>query len=155
MSKKRDKEELDRINATYDALYNDLEAMSIEDVRRALADAGIDRTALRERLNLRANEMARAGRAEGHGASEALKRLLEQAGDPTSLPPDPTRAFEKAKRYMTSLFGGNPAGAQVQIVGAFRGEGDLTDGDKKTIDEIDAELRARAETAETDEPSKG
>jgi len=154
MSKKSDKEELDRINATYDALYNDLDGVSIEDVHRALAEAGVDRTALRERLHLRANEMARTGRAEGHGASEALKRLLDQTGDPTDLPADPTRAFEKAKRYMANLFGGGPVGAQVQIVGAFRGEGELTDRDKKTIDEIDAELRARAETAETDEPSK-
>jgi len=54
MSKKRDKEQLDRINATFDALFNDADDKPIEEVRRALADAGIDRAALRETLNARA-----------------------------------------------------------------------------------------------------
>src|ERR1043166_2213782 len=42
MSKKRDNEDLDRIDATYDALFNKLDEVPIEEVRRALADAGVD-----------------------------------------------------------------------------------------------------------------
>ncbi len=154
MSKKRDKEEIDRINATYDALYNDLSELPIEDVRRALADAGVDRTAVRERLHARAKEIARTARAAGKAASPALTRLIEETGDANALPADPKRAFAKAKQYMTNLFGRAPASAQPQIVGAFRGEGDLTDRDKETIDDIDAELRDRAEAADADEPPK-
>ncbi len=154
MSKKRDKEEVDRIDATYDALYNNLDELPIDDVRRRLADAGLDRTALRERLHARANAVAREGRANGRSASPALARLLEQAGDPATLPTDPKRALDKAKRYLADVFGVGTAGVQPQVVGAFRGEGDLSDRDRETIDEIDAELRARAETADKDEPEK-
>jgi hypothetical protein len=154
MRKKRDKEEVDRIDATYNALYNNLDQLPIDDVRRALADAGVDRTALRERLHMRAKAVAQAGRAEGRSASPALARLLEQTGDPTALPTDPKRALDKAKRYLADVFDIGNARAQPQVVGAFRGEGDLSDRDQETIDEIDAELRARADTADKDEPEK-
>lgn len=154
MSKKRDKEEIDRITATYDALYNALGDVPIEDVRRALAEAGVDRTALLERLHARANEIARAARAAGHGASPALTRLIDQTGPATALPADPTRALDKARQYMANLFGPGPVGAHPQIVGAFRGGGDLTARDHDTIDDIDAELRARADAAYADEPPK-
>jgi len=152
MNKKRDNEDLDRIEATYDALFNDSDEMPIEDVRRALAAAGIDRSVLRERLHERANAMARAGRAKGQSASPALARLLEQTGDARTLPADPKRALDKAKRYLADLFTPGTGGAQV--VGSFRGEGELSDRDKKTIDEIDAELQARAEAAEKDDTAK-
>jgi len=152
MSKKRDNEDLDRIDATYDALFNNLDEVPIEEVRRALADAGVDRSALRERLHERANAMARAGRASGRSAPPALARLLEQTGDARTLTADPTRALDKAKRYLADLFSPGTGGAQV--VGAFRGEGELSDRDKETIDEIDAELRARTEATEQDDTEK-
>lgn len=152
MSKKRDNEDLDRIDATYDALFNNLDEVPIEEVRRALADAGVDRSALRERLHERANAMARAGRASGRSASPALARLLEQTGDARTLPTDPTRALDKAKRYLAELF--SPGTGGTQVVGAFRGDGELSDRDKETIDEIDADLRARAEATEQDDTEK-
>jgi hypothetical protein len=155
MSRKRDNEEMDRLTATYDALYNALGDVPIEEVRRALAEAGIDRTALRERLHARANETARSIRAAGHGASPAVTRLIEQTGPATALPADPARALDKARQYMANLFGPGAAGATPQIVGAFRGEGDLTARDQDTIDDIDAELRARADAADKDEPPEG
>src|SRR4029079_3783257 len=149
MNKKRDNEDLDRIEATYDALFNNLDEVPIEDVRRELGEAGVDRVSLRERLHERANAMARAGRANGRSASPALARLLEQTGDTRTLQADPKRALDKAKRYLTDLFSPGMGGAQV--VGAFRGEGERTDRDKETIDEIDAALRARQEAAEKDD----
>lgn len=151
MSKKRDNEELDRINALYDALFNDPDDVPIEDVRRLLADAGIDRAALRERLHAKASDLARTGRAEGRVVSPALRRLLDQTGDAASLPADPKRALEKAQQYLAELFGGGPTANDIQIVGAFRGDGELTDHDKDTLDEIDAELRARAEAEDDNE----
>lgn len=154
MSKKRDKDESDRVTATYDALYNALSDVPIEDVRRALTEAGVDRTALRERLHARANEIARAARGAGHGASPALIRLIDQTGPATVLPADPKAALEKARQYVANLFGPGPVDVQPQIVGAFRGEGDLTARDKDTIDDIDAELRARADAADVNEPSE-
>lgn len=153
MSKKSDKEERDRIKAAYDALYNASEDVPVERIREALNDAGVDREALRRRLHERAQELARAGRAKGRGASSALVRLLDQTSDAASIPPEPKRALEKARRYMADLFSGGSAYAQFQVVGAFRGKGDLTERDKETIDEIDAELRARAESEEPGEPS--
>jgi len=153
MSKKRDKEQLDRINATYDALFNDGDDMPIEEVRRALADAGIDRVALREALNARAKEIARASWAKGAAAPPALTRVIEQTGDDSKLPADPKRALDKAKQYMANLFGGS-GGGRSEIVGAFRGEGELTNGDKATIDDIDAELRERVEAEDQGEPSE-
>ena len=153
MTKKRKVEEVDRIKAAYDALYNDMENVPVERIRKVLSDAGIDRAEQRRCLHERANELARAGRAEGHGAPQALARLLDQTGDATVLPAEPKRALEKAKQYVADLFSGASTTAQLQFVGAFRGEGDLTDRDKKTISEIDAELRARAESEDTGEPS--
>lgn len=154
MTKKRDSEEFKRIDAAYDAFYNELASMPIEDVRRALAEAGIDRALLRERLHARANEIARAHRASGHAASHVLTRLLDQTSSASTLPADPKRASDKARQYVRNLFAGGLSGPQAQVVGAFRGQGDLTDRDKETIDEIDAELRARAEAENADEPSK-
>lgn len=154
MNKKRDKEELDRIIATYNALFNDIEDMPIDEIRRSLADAGLDRSALRERLHSRAKEIARAARAEGRAASPGLVNLIDQTGDAKTLSSDPKRAFDKAKRYMSNLFRSDVSGTAPQIVGAFRGEGDLSDRDKQTIVEIDAELRERAESEGLDESSK-
>ena len=151
MSKKRDKEEIERINATYDALFNNLADVPIEDVQRALEDSGIDRTALRERLHARANKIARGARAAGQAASPALVRLIDQIGDSTTLPEDPKRAINKAKQYMRNLFGPVATGPAPQIVGAFRSEGQLTDRDTETIEEIDAELQERAKAADEDE----
>lgn len=154
MSKKRDKEQVDRVDATYDALFNNLDELPIEQVRQALADAGINRTALRERLHERANAIAREGRGQGRSASPALAGLIEQTSGATTLPADPKRALDKAKRYLADAFRSGPVGAQPQVVGAFRGEGELSDRDQQTIDEIDADLRARAEAAENDDPAK-
>src|SRR4029077_18141643 len=154
MNKKRDKEELDRIIATYNALFNDIEDTPIEEIRRALADAGVDRSALRERLHSRAKEIARAARAQGRAALPALVNLIDQTGDAKTLSGDPKRAFDKAKRYMSNLFMTGTPGTATQIVGAFRGEGDLNEHDKQTIEEIDTELRKRAESEGVDEPSK-
>lgn len=140
---KRDKEQLDRINATYDAIFNDIGDLPIEDVRRALAEAGVDREHLRVGLNKRATELARRLRSNNQAAPPALTHLLEQTSDPTQLPADPKRALDKAKLYMAGLFG-PPAAGSAAIVGAFRGEGDLTDRDQQTIDDIDAELLERA-----------
>lgn len=154
MSRKRDRENLDRIEAVYSALYNEIGEVSIDEVRRSLAEAGIDRGELRERLNERAKDLARAKRRESYGASPALMRLIEQTSDATTLPADPKRALEKAKRYLTDVFTPSGAGQQPQVVGAFRGGGELSERDKEIIDEIDADLRARAEAAGGDDPKK-
>ncbi|MEO8035825.1 MAG: hypothetical protein ABI837_15420 [Acidobacteriota bacterium] len=150
MSKKRDKEQFDRINAAYNAIFNDIEDLPIEEVRRALADAGVDRTALREGLHESASALARGMWAKGQGAPEGLKRLIDQTGDPTILSADPVRAFDKAKQYLGQIFGPVAPSATPGIVGAFRGEGELTPKDQETIDAIDAELLARVEA--DDEP---
>ncbi len=144
MSKKRDKEQLDRINATYDAIFNDMEDLPIEEVRRALAEAGVDRTALREGLHESASALARRIRAKGQGAPEGLKRLIDQTGDPTMLSADPARALDKAKQYLGHIFGPVTPSATPGIVGAFRGEGDLTEKDQETIDAIDAGRNKRS-----------
>ncbi len=150
MSKKRDNDPLDRINAAYDAAFNDIAEMSQADVRRALAEAGVDRDQLRARLHERANQLARQMRSAGESAPPALKRLLEQTADSRELPDHPQRAFEKASKYLSNLLGPAPSTAPPQIVGAFRGEGDLTDRDKKTLDAIDEELLRRAEEEDGD-----
>lgn len=149
---KRDKEQLDRINATYDAIFNEIGDLPIEDVRRALAEAGVNREQLRVGLNMRATELARQLRSSNQAAPPALTHLLEQTSDPTQLPADPKRALDKAKQYMANLFGPPSAAGSAAIVGAFRGEGDLTDRDQKTIEDIDAELLERAKAE--DEPSE-
>ncbi len=150
MSKKRDNDPLDRINAAYDAAFNDVAEMSQTDVRGALAEAGVDRDQLRARLHERANQLARQMRSAGESAPSALKRLLEQTADSRELPDHPQRAFEKASKYLSNLFGPAPSPAPLQIVGAFRGEGDLTERDQQTLDAIDEELLRRAEEEDGD-----
>lgn len=145
MSKKRDNDPLDRINAAYDAAFNDLAETSQADIRGALAEAGVDRDQLRARLHERANQLARQMRSAGESASPALKRLLEQTADSRELPDHPQRALDKASKYLSNLFGAPPSAAPLQVVGAFRGEGDLSDRDKQTLDAIDEEILRRAE----------
>jgi hypothetical protein len=153
MSKKRDKERLERMTSVYDAIFNEIEDMSRADVQRALADTGADREELRARFHEVAKDLAHRLRVRGDGAPHYLTRVLEQHADATHLPVDRNRAFAKAKQYLTALLGPPSYSGGLEIVGAYRGEGDLTDADRKTIDEIDAELRCRAE-AEEDEESK-
>lgn len=148
MSKKRDNDPTDRMAAMYDASFNEVSEQSQADVRRALTEAGIDVDALPSRLHDRATELARALRAGGTSAPPALKRLLEQTAGSRELPDNPLRAFEKASQILGNLFAPRLGLGSTEIVGAFRGEGDLTDHDQQTLDEIDEELRRRAE--ETD-----
>lgn len=146
MDKKRGNEPLDKINAAYDAIFNDVVEMPLADVQRALADVGVDREQLRAALHEKATELARQLRARGESAPPFLQRLLDQSADASELPAHPQRALEKATQYLTNLLGSVPTSTPPQIVGAFRGEGDLTAHDQQTIEEIDEELRRRAET---------
>lgn|GEM_PF-4378089 len=151
MSKKRDNDPTDRMAAMYEAAFNDVSEQSRTDVHRALAEAGVDVEALRSRLHGRANELAKALRAGGTGAPPALKRLLEQTAGSQELPENPLRAFEKASQILGNMFVPRLGLASTEIVGAFRGEGDLTNRDEETIDAIDEELRRRAEETDGDE----
>jgi ATP-dependent Clp protease ATP-binding subunit ClpA len=145
MPKSRDRETLEHINATYDALFNDVAEMPTQEVRRALRDLGADHEVLRESLHKLANQLARSLRAAGHSAPPYLLRVIEQSADAKELPKDPKRALEKAKKYLADLF--EPASPQgPEIIAAFRGDGELSERDHETIDELEAELRRRAET---------
>lgn len=150
MSKKRDKEDLDRINATYDVLFNDVAEMPLEDVRRALSDLGVDREALRKSLHDSATQLARSLRASGQSAPPHLTRVIEQSADATALPRDPKRALDKAKQYLADLLGPAASPGKLEIISAFRGDGELSDRDRKTIEALEADLRKRAETEDGD-----
>lgn len=151
MSKKPDNDPTDRMAAMFDAAFNDVSELSQDDVRRALTEAGVDVDALPSTLHERATELARALRAGGTSAPPALKRLLEQTAGSQELPSNPIRAFEKASQILGNLFAPRLGLASTEIVGAFRGEGDLTDRDQHTLDAIDEELRRRAEETDGDE----
>jgi hypothetical protein len=75
-----------------------------------------------------------------------LSSVIEQSADVTELPQDPKRALDKAKRYLEGLLGPVAAPGRLEISTAFRGDGELSDRDRETIEELEAELRKRAET---------
>jgi hypothetical protein len=151
MSKKKDKEDLDRLNATYDAIFNDVAEMPLEDVRRALEDLGVDREALRNSLHSLTTRLARDLRTSGQSAPPYLSRVIEQSADVTELPQDPKRALDKAKQYLDGLLGPVVTPGRLEISAAFRGDTELSDRDRETIQELEAELRKRAETKGEDD----
>ena len=154
MSKKRDKEYLDRLNAVYDTMFQDIEAMSDVEVRQVLEDAGIDREDSRRTFSDRIRQIAyRAGSTRRDGVPPYLSRALEQHRDPRNLPNDRRRALAVAGSYLAELMSRATGPAPLQIVGAYRGEDKLSDRDKETVDTLDAELlqRARKKDAESEE----
>src|SRR5262245_25960848 len=121
MSKKRDREHLERLNAAHDSLFPDIDAMSDLEVQRALDEFGVDREALRAQFHTAANRLAHQLRVDGASVPPYLSRALEQLSDARQLPKQPRRALEKAKALLSEAFESATRPRSLEIVGAYRG----------------------------------
>lgn len=145
MPKKDERKDAQRLEELMDALLPNIEEMSQEDVDSLLAESGCDLQTIRKTLHATATEIAANYRRLGQAAPKALVVFAEAMDDRPILPSDPKAAEAKAAGWIRQLGQALrlPAG-QPRILEAYRkGETDLSDRDRQTLDAATATLRKK------------
>ncbi len=145
MSKDDQRKDAQRLEELMGALLPDIEEMPREEVDALLAESGCDLRAIRESLHTTATELAASYRRNGQAAPKALVAFAEAMDDRPILPRDPKAAEAKAAGWIRQLGQAFrvPAG-QARVLEAYRkGEADLSDRDRKTLDGAAAKLRKK------------
>jgi hypothetical protein len=145
VSKNDRRKEAQRAEELLAALLPDVEQMSREEVDSLFTESGCDLQAIRKSLNVTATEIAASYRRKGQPAPKALVAFAEAMDDRPILPREPKAAEAKAAVWIRQL--GQvfqvPAG-QGRVLEAYRkGEADLSDRDRKTLDGAAEKLRKR------------
>ena len=145
MSKNDQKKDSQRLEGLMAALLPDIEKMPLEEVDSLLAESGCDLRAIRKSLHTTATDLAASYRRNGQAAPKALVTFAEAMDDRPNLPRDSKAAEAKAAgliRQLGQVFR-VPAG-QPRILEAYRkGEGDLSDRDRATLDGAAAKLKKK------------
>jgi len=145
MSKNDHKKDAQLLEELMGAILPDVEEMSREEVDSLLAESGCDLRAIRKSLHTAASELAASCRRNGQAAPKTLVAFAEAMDDSPILPRDPKAAEVKAVGWIRQL--GQvfhvPAG-QARVLEAYRkGEADLSDRDRVTLDGAAAKLRKK------------
>jgi hypothetical protein len=143
MSKKRQREEAQRLDALLESLLPDLEQLSQADVDRLVVESGCDLPATRRQLRTTANEISASYRRKGQPAPRALTAFADAMDDSSKLPQNAAAALAKAARLVEAL--GNklmPPLEGLRIIEAYRmSDRELSERDREVLDNASAELR--------------
>lgn len=146
---KRDREKVLReAGELVDRLTEADEQLTPGEVRSTLALAGCDPEQLRVDLHLAARELAERQRAKGKAAPLAVQQVIEATGPPHEVPSDLRRALEKAKRWVQSFAEPAVPIGDLDVLRAYRKSSELSESDQRLLDELEDELKRRAQATD-------
>jgi len=129
------------------------EELDGQDIRENLKAAGIDPAKMRERLHEAALNLSRKQHRAGRPAPRYLNQVVEATAPVERLPNDPRKAIDKMKGWLGSL--GPSAERPLRDLGvarAYRKSGEVSQDDRRQLDEIERKLKERARRGDDTKP---
>lgn len=144
MGKRND--EANKLDALVQTLFPDDATVSEQEVSAFLGALGSNVEGLRARLIEAARAFAASERREQRAAPPYLRDVVESLENSGSLPRSSTAAASRAKEWLIGLMQPGSCPRTLRVVEAYRkGDADLTEKDKETLDKLAEELRREIE----------
>ncbi len=139
-------DEANRLDALVRSLFPDDATATDQEVSAFLEAMNSDVEGLRTRLVEAARELGAAERREQRSAPPYLRDVVTSLENAGSLPRELGAAASRAKEWLKGLMQPVSAPGHLTILEAYRkGDADLTEKDKETLDELADELRRKVE----------
>ncbi len=124
-------------------LFGDVEEMDKDELLEMLNDSDPPADSVRQAAFLMLESLVKEFRLRGESPPQRYLDVLNQLRPAGELSHNPTALLQQAKKWVTNLLEGPRAGTEARLQFSFHRRSELTEGDRRILEETEAELRRK------------
>jgi hypothetical protein len=129
-------------------LFGDIEEMERDELLAVLDDSGTSANGVRHAMFLSLEALVKDFRLRGESPPQRYTDALNQLRPPSQISHSASALVQQAKKLVAQLLSGPRTGSLPKLQVSFHHKGELTQSDKRILEETEAELSRRMKLTE-------
>lgn len=121
-------------------LFGDVEEMDKDELLEVLDDSDRPAESVRQAAFLMLESLMKEFRLRGESPPQRYADILNQLRPAGEISHNPSGLLQQAKKWVTNLLEGPRAGSEARVQFSFHRRGELTEGDRRILEETEAEV---------------